>query len=468
MSDSPRPSPRPLVPGEWAEAGNGSVHHLLGPGWSGHEPWGVWGVGAVHEFLLPLIESPAGDIVLEADVHVVLLGPRDSQLVDVEVAGQRLATWEFSRETNGARRDVRIPAALVVHAVGSDDAGTLHIAFRPRFVASPAELDPTVSDIRTLGLGLQRVRWQTAERVAGDAPAGGKAITTAAGARTMNVAAITFVYNESVNLPIWIGYFGKLFGRRNLFVIDLGTTDGSTDNLGEVNLLRVPRKEFDEYQKTGIINSLQQGLLNYFDTVIYTDCDELVVPDLSVYADLNDYLARKEFECVSCVGLNVQHMISIEDPLDLSKPILAQRRFARFLSSTCKPAVTRVPLTWANGLHHCDRRPRIDPELFMIHTKWMDYSLAMIRQKISREARYSERTVTAQLGAHSRYDSERFVREGFFDPVNVMHRDGLAPFDFTAEIAAIEERTVEHDGTYLIPMDIVKYVELPDYLRTAF
>ena len=122
----------------------------------------------------------------------------------------------------------------------------------------------------------------------------------------------------------------------------------------------------------------------------------------------------------------------------------------------------------ANGLHHCDRRPRIDPELFMIYTKWMDYSLAMICQKTSREARYSERTVAAQLGAHSRYDNERFVREGFFDPVNVMQRDGLAPFDFTAEIAAIEERTIEHDGTYLIPMDIVKYVELPDYLRTAF
>ena len=314
---------------------------------------GRLGVGPVHEFLLPLTETPAGGIVLEADVHVVLLGSRLSQSVDIVVAGQRLVTWEFSRTTNGARRAVRIPAALVMQAVGPGGADVLRIAFRPHFVAAPVEFDPTVPEERVLGLGLQRLRWQVAERAEEPAEDESATVTadggtepTAAGARNMNVAAITFVYNEFVNLPIWTAYFGGLFGKRNLFVIDLGTTDGSTDNLGDVNLLRVPRKEFDEYQKTGIINSLQRGLLNYFGTVIYTDCDELVVPDLSVYTDLNDYLARKEFECVSCVGLNVQHMISIEDPLDLGKPILAQRRFARFLSSTCKPAVTRVPLTW--------------------------------------------------------------------------------------------------------------------------
>ncbi len=92
MSDSPQPPPQPQ-PGEWANAANGGVHHLLGAGWSGHEPWGVWGVGAVHEFLLPLSEMPAGDIVLEVDAQAVLLGARDSQSVEIEVAGERLAAW---------------------------------------------------------------------------------------------------------------------------------------------------------------------------------------------------------------------------------------------------------------------------------------------------------------------------------------------------------------------------------------
>ena len=36
----------------------------------------------------------------------------------------------------------------------------------------------------------------------------------------MKNAAVTFVYNESFNLPIWIRYFGGQFGTKNLFVVD--------------------------------------------------------------------------------------------------------------------------------------------------------------------------------------------------------------------------------------------------------
>src|ERR1039458_3230137 len=86
---------------------------------------------------------------------------------------------------------------------------------------------------------------------------------------SMKNAAVTFVYNESFNLPIWIRYFGNQFGNENLFVVDLGTNDGSTDDLGDVNRITLPRDEFDEYAKTNFINFLQQGLLNYYDIVIY-------------------------------------------------------------------------------------------------------------------------------------------------------------------------------------------------------
>src|ERR1700730_13677411 len=51
----------------------------------------------------------------------------------------------------------------------------------------------------------------------------------------MKAAALTFVFNESVNLPLWIKYYGSNFGEKNLFVVDRESTDGSTNNLGEVN-----------------------------------------------------------------------------------------------------------------------------------------------------------------------------------------------------------------------------------------
>jgi hypothetical protein len=284
----------------------------------------------------------------------------------------------------------------------------------------------------------------------------------------MRTAAITFVYNESFNLPIWLRYFGGLFGAKNLFVVDLGTTDGSTDNLGEVNKIALPRTEFDEYAKTNFINNLQKGLLDYYDSVIYTDADELVVPDPAKYPDLTNYLEEKTFDYASCVGLNIIHIMTKEDPLDPSQPLLPQRRFARFLSATCKPALSRVPMNWAPGFHCSDKPPHIDPDLYLFHTKWIDFNLSMTRQKVSREAAYSKRTVDQGMGAHSRYDNERFVREGFFDPINELAQKGLSPFDFSAEIGLINAQTAAASGIHFIPMNITKMVEIPERFKHAF
>src|SRR5437867_8001174 len=99
----------------------------------------------------------------------------------------------------------------------------------------------------------------------------------------MTTAVITFVYNEAVNLPIWRRYYGGIFGERNLFVIDHSSSDGSTDDLGDMNKLWLHREELDERKRSLFIAPFVKGLLEYFDTVIYTDCDEIIVPDLRVF-----------------------------------------------------------------------------------------------------------------------------------------------------------------------------------------
>ncbi len=284
----------------------------------------------------------------------------------------------------------------------------------------------------------------------------------------MKTAVVTFVYNEFFNLPIWIKYFGQNFGEKNLFVVDLGTNDGSTNNLGEVNKIPLPRESFDEYQKTGFINSLCQGLLLYYDTVIYTDADELVVPDPSIYPTLRHYVEQRDFNYASCIGLNMLHIISQEDPLDLTQPILAQRRYALFVSAQCKPLVTRVPLTWSPGFHCADRPPQIDPNLYVFHNKMIDYTLSMQRHRISRTASYSERTVHAGMGAHSRYGIERFVRECFFDPVNMLNQSGAQPFEFSKEIEYINAGVSESNGIHQIPMNLQKLVEIPENFKAAY
>jgi len=284
----------------------------------------------------------------------------------------------------------------------------------------------------------------------------------------VKTAVVTFVYNEAVNLPIWTRYYSANFGAKNLFVVDRGSDDGSTTNLGDVNVIPIPRDEFDEYRKTGFINSLCRALLYVYDTVIYNDCDELVVPDLSMYANLQDYMERREFEYVSCIGLNVLHILSQEDPLDLESPILAQRKYAMFGSNQCKASVTRVPLTWAPGFHCCDRPPNFDPNLYLFHNKWMDYSCAMQRQKVNRGSAFSQRTSEQGMGAHWRYNTERFVREGFFDPLNWATTRGVSPFEFSTELASISTSVSEIAGVFYVPMNIQKLVEIPDHLKAAY
>lgn len=84
----------------------------------------------------------------------------------------------------------------------------------------------------------------------------------------MRAAVVTFVYNEFINLPIWLRYYAAIFGENNLFVIDHSSNDSSTSILGDVNKIVLPRAELDEHKRCVFMASFQSALLQYFDTVI--------------------------------------------------------------------------------------------------------------------------------------------------------------------------------------------------------
>lgn len=284
----------------------------------------------------------------------------------------------------------------------------------------------------------------------------------------MSVAAVTFVFNEAVNLPIWLDYYGGNFGRENLFVVDRESTDGSTDNLGSSNKIRLPHIAFDEDRKTDFISLFHAALLRHFDAVIYTDCDEIIVPDPDLYTSLNDYIEKKDFDYVSCVGLNILHILNQEAPLDLARPILLQRHYAQFWSAACKTLLSRTPITWAPGFHSQSRPPQIDPNLFMFHMKFMDYSIAMQRQVINRETEWSQESLARNIGTHHRFENDRFVRGGFLVHIGAISQGTLPPFEFSDQIAELNERTTHRGNIYNIPMDIKKYVEIPERFRSIF
>jgi hypothetical protein len=286
----------------------------------------------------------------------------------------------------------------------------------------------------------------------------------------MKTAVVTFVYNETVYMPIWRRYYGRIFGERNLFVVDHSSSDGSTDDLGRANKLLLHRDELDEHKRCVFMSSFAKSLLEYFNTVIYTDCDELLVPDLRIYKNLQEYIEANDFDYVAGIGLNVTHIVTREPPLDPSQPILRQRRFAWFGSTACKPLITRIPIIWATGFHACNQPINIDPRLFMFHLKAMDYTLALNKQKQTRRMAWAASSLAAGHGAHARYDDERFVRELFVDPNNLLnHPDhGVRPFEFARELERMKSEATCHEGFYFAPEFKGNIVEIPEELRDAF
>jgi hypothetical protein len=95
---------------------------------------------------------------------------------------------------------------------------------------------------------------------------------------TATVAVFTMVYNEPRNLPLWTRYYGEQFGHENCWVLDHGSTDGSTDSL-PCHRARLPRDPMDSLRRAQRCSAFQHFLLRVYDTVIYVDSDEFLVPD---------------------------------------------------------------------------------------------------------------------------------------------------------------------------------------------
>jgi len=278
----------------------------------------------------------------------------------------------------------------------------------------------------------------------------------------MLIAAITFVFNESINLPIWLRHYGASVGEENLFIVDHGSNDGSVDQVGMANVIRLPKREFDEVNRVGFIRKFHESLLKFYDAVIYTDCDEMLIADPAVYRNLRHYLESMAVDYVNALGVDVVHMIQLEPPMNLARPILAQRRFGRFQSGLCKALIARSPVAWIPGFHCCDKPPIFDRNLFMFHLKLMDFNIALNRHKLNSENNWSQRAIDSRHGAHHRYDQQIFVQQFFLDPINLYSRNQVGDFEFERELEKIKAQTVVHDGIHHLPMDVSKLVAIPE------
>jgi hypothetical protein len=202
-------------------------------------------------------------------------------------------------------------------------------------------------------------------------------------------AVLTMVYNEARRLPVWAGYYGRQFGDNALFLIDDGSDDnGLADFRGTI--LRRPRGAFDDAERAAFVSDYAAQLLRRFDAVIYVDCDEIIVPDLTKYRNLADYCAQSNAPVVRAAGFELLAMIDEDAPVDWRRPLLAQCRHAR--------------ITHTLAL--------FDPDLILCHFKLVDIDAALERQRLTRDLPWSAYALKNNFGARQRW-SDRALLDAF-------------------------------------------------------
>lgn len=195
----------------------------------------------------------------------------------------------------------------------------------------------------------------------------------------LRIAALTFCRDEGRMLPLWISYYGSQFGVDNLYVVDDNSEDGSTDDL-PCDVLHIPPIRGGKFNSTrmAMVGNLGRSLLQLYDVLLFCDTDEFIVPDPDRHAGLAAYVEAKDSAGVNAVGslgFNVVHAVESEPRLELDRPLLGQRRLAKFLPLMCKPAIKWVPAHWSDGTHGVRTPYRVDPDLWMFHMKFADRDL---------------------------------------------------------------------------------------------
>jgi glycosyltransferase involved in cell wall biosynthesis len=218
------------------------------------------------------------------------------------------------------------------------------------------------------------------------------------------LAVVTMTYNEKALLPVWLEHYKRQIGLEHCYVIDHGSDDGSTENI-DASLIRLPRTPMDESARAQTVCDFCASLFIGYKRVLFTDADELVVPDPAISSNLGSYAADHNLpHVVTMFGVDVLH-VAEESAIDFKAPISHQRCFARPLSALCKPTLIAGRTDWMHGFHCIvgNHRPNF-ADLFLFHIAHCDNGILYERQKKRNAA-----TPTSIEASHHSIPPDKFI-----------------------------------------------------------
>lgn len=201
--------------------------------------------------------------------------------------------------------------------------------------------------------------------------------------KIMSNIAFTVVQNDMVILELWLSYYRQFFDR--IHIIGNGTREQYRDYFDKLNAQEGVTAEildlfYDDSDRTlGVVRERSDIFHKEHTWVLYSDCDEIVIPDPEKYADLRDFMKKSPDIETYCEGYDIIQ-VEGEEAIDYNKPYLRQRSYWSRNESYNKPLLSRRPIYWVAGYHKegdmsDDESKAIkDTGLYLLHLKYSDMS----------------------------------------------------------------------------------------------
>lgn len=201
---------------------------------------------------------------------------------------------------------------------------------------------------------------------------------------------MTMAYKDYDLLENWIRYYEKQVMREHLYVLSHGHDPKHIEICKGANVIHLPRDpsmfQLDR-RRWFLMNHFTNGFLRYYNWMISSDVDELVVLDPEQGDSLVEYLKNMLTpdapKSISPFGIEIVHNPEYEhDALDGTGHILQKRRLFRLNSNYAKPCVVRSDVSFTIGGHANNHQPRyLDDHLYLLHLRFYDFDRSCERLK---------------------------------------------------------------------------------------
>ncbi|MBI3316634.1 MAG: glycosyltransferase family 2 protein [Candidatus Omnitrophica bacterium] len=198
-------------------------------------------------------------------------------------------------------------------------------------------------------------------------------------------ALLTLVKNENIFLPLWLQYYSKIFNPEDIYILDHESNDGSIEEcLKKYSFQHIPLRwgYYDEIWKVERVREKQRELLQFYEYVLFTDADEILIPNPRKFGSLRNYIDGLDRDYVLSTGFQLIHQRGLEPRLDLRRPLLEQRSYWYPDKMYDKPLLARKPLDWMPGFHEAKNASGVrDPDLWLLHLHKMDFDICWLKHQ---------------------------------------------------------------------------------------